>query len=196
MTFHVFQQGRRGKLPRKPARKRDLHIDEHERDQAAILRRDGQRHGFEYNEPQLFQFVGTDTGNILKDMLYINADKYTPVDSTLIPTGELASVVGTPLDFLKADGDWCAYRRDQGNRRIRSQLRVEWEGRDSSCGCEGHRSGVGESDGSVDDGAWSAVLFVDWLNGSIKGKGGSRVYAKYGAHLSGDPALSGFAEPA
>jgi aldose 1-epimerase len=29
----------------------------------------------------------------------INADKYTPVDATLITTGELATVEGTPLDF-------------------------------------------------------------------------------------------------
>jgi aldose 1-epimerase len=41
------------------------------------------------------------SGDILKYLLYINADKYTVVDSTLIPTGEIKSVVGTPLDFLK-----------------------------------------------------------------------------------------------
>ena len=29
----------------------------------------------------------------------IAADRYTPVDATLIPTGELAPVAGTPLDF-------------------------------------------------------------------------------------------------
>src|SRR6202044_1327849 len=29
----------------------------------------------------------------------LNADRYTVVDSTLIPTGELRSVVGTPMDF-------------------------------------------------------------------------------------------------
>jgi aldose 1-epimerase len=41
-------------------------------------------------------------GTILDDVVYINADKYTPVDSTLIPTGELAPVAGTPLDFRAA----------------------------------------------------------------------------------------------
>lgn len=40
-------------------------------------------------------------GSILNHELYINASKYTPVDSGLIPTGELAPVAGTPFDFTK-----------------------------------------------------------------------------------------------
>jgi aldose 1-epimerase len=32
----------------------------------------------------------------------LNADRYTPIDSTLIPTGELAPVKGTPFDFTTA----------------------------------------------------------------------------------------------
>jgi aldose 1-epimerase len=38
-------------------------------------------------------------GNVLEHRLTINADRYTPVDATLIPTGELAPVDGTPFDF-------------------------------------------------------------------------------------------------
>jgi aldose 1-epimerase len=38
-------------------------------------------------------------GDILSQILYINADKFTPVDETLIPTGELRPVAGTPFDF-------------------------------------------------------------------------------------------------
>ena len=39
------------------------------------------------------------SGNILDHVVYINADQFTPVDSTLIPTGELRPVAGTPFDF-------------------------------------------------------------------------------------------------
>jgi len=40
-------------------------------------------------------------GSILNQELFINGNKYTPVDSGLIPTGELAPVAGTPFDFTK-----------------------------------------------------------------------------------------------
>ena len=40
------------------------------------------------------------SGDNLDHVLYINADQFTPVDSALIPTGELRPVAGTPFDFL------------------------------------------------------------------------------------------------
>jgi len=42
-----------------------------------------------------------ENGDILNHIIMINADKFTPVDSTLIPTGEIKSVYGTPFDFRK-----------------------------------------------------------------------------------------------
>lgn len=40
-------------------------------------------------------------GDILGHEMWLNAKYYTPVDDTLIPTGELAPVKGTPMDFTK-----------------------------------------------------------------------------------------------
>ncbi len=43
--------------------------------------------------------AGNGSGDVLGHQLRINAENFTPVDETLIPTGELASVNGTPFDF-------------------------------------------------------------------------------------------------
>lgn len=49
-----------------------------------------------------FNLTGNPANTILDHRLTLNADRFTPVDKTLIPTGELRRVTGTPFDFTHA----------------------------------------------------------------------------------------------
>lgn len=46
-----------------------------------------------------FNLAGHDSGTVLDQLVWIDADEFTVADSESIPTGEIAAVAGTPMDF-------------------------------------------------------------------------------------------------
>ncbi|MBU9342739.1 aldose epimerase family protein [Burkholderia multivorans] len=46
-----------------------------------------------------FNLAGHDSGSVERQLIEIDASRFTPTDATSIPTGELANVAGTPMDL-------------------------------------------------------------------------------------------------
>ena len=60
---------------------------------------------------------GDGQGDILDHVLTLNASSFTPVDSTLIPTGKIVAVAGTPFDFRQPTA--IGARIEQSNEQLR-----------------------------------------------------------------------------
>jgi aldose 1-epimerase len=124
--------------------------------------------------------LAADDGDILGHQLTIDADRYTPVDDTLIPTGELASVAGTPFDFRKTTAIGARINVDNPQLKNGKGYDHNWVlSRTSGSGLQYAVRVVDPKTGRTLDIATTepGVQFYtgNFLDGSITGKGG-RVY--------------------
>ena len=62
-----------------------------------------------------FNLSGNNARDVMGNLVTLHAARYTPVDATLIPTGERRAVAGTPFDFRNAHrvGDRIRDAKDQ-----------------------------------------------------------------------------------
>ena len=92
-------------------------LNDDERAHRRLSRAHRQGHARQPDAAQLLQSRGERATSSAHE-LTIDADRYTPVDATLIPTGELAPVEGTPFDFRKPTA--IGARIDQPNPQLKN----------------------------------------------------------------------------
>lgn len=128
-----------------------------------------------------FNFSGG--GNVLGYTLMLNAGRYTPVDSTMIPTGELAPVKGTAYDFTKP--------MTIGSRIAELEKIKELGGYDINYAVDGEigqprlAARVADPFSGREMEVWTTepglqLYTANWMDGSITGKGGV-AYKRFGA---------------
>lgn len=152
-----------------------------------------------------FNLAGAGNGDILDQVATVHASHYTPVNEKLIPTGELPTVTGTPLDFLKPVAFGKRIREDNQQLKFAEPTQggydhnwvLDTQGKVSKLAADvvdpksGRRLQLYTTEPGVQ------LYTGNFLDGTVKGKGG-KIYPHWGAftletqHYPDSPNQPGF----